>query len=159
MILGIVAVLLVISTVIMRWESTANDPSALSRLIEQKRAIGIILDHLVCGVGLGNYMIGIIGLGARIPVHNKFLLLTAETGLIGMLLYVLFWLFIFKLGLKRLRELTGMERSVALGILSAMVGTFINMQVDMYYLAGPGELALFILGGILAAISKKSYAL
>ena len=60
--------------------------SALSRILQARTAMDIIRDHPVLGVGLNNYTLtSLLVLGREPVVHNAYLLIAAETGLLGLL--------------------------------------------------------------------------
>lgn len=67
-----------------------TDPSSLAKRVELlKNSLGIITSRPVFGVGLGNYLVAQNAYPSRFttfinqPVHNIFLLITSEVGLIG----------------------------------------------------------------------------
>jgi len=68
----------------------------------------IILDNMWLGVGLGNYHNELLNEQSNLktyeaqPVHNVFLLMWAEIGLWGLLFFLYFVLYLFKINIKKL---------------------------------------------------------
>lgn len=94
------------SHVINRFQSTfdRNDSSATERLHIWRAAIEMIKEHPIAGVGKGNW--GKVAKEVYFPrfdriwqptesayvnAHNVYLSILAETGIIGLLLFILFW--------------------------------------------------------------------
>lgn len=83
---------------------STNDGSVNQRLRYYKQSINHIKENILFGTGLGNWKIESINYdkndieGFIVPyhAHNDFLQITAETGIIGLLLYGLFLFYSFK---------------------------------------------------------------
>jgi O-antigen ligase len=120
------------------------------RLSQFRQAGAMIVDNPITGVGLGNYVdvMGHYGPTLPFPVHNKFLLVTAETGIPGGCLYIALWLsslVVFARGALRLR---GPDALFCAGAAAALFATLVNMNADVYSTAAAPELALFLVTGL-----------
>lgn len=129
---------------------TAEMEGDAGRLPQFKQAAAMIMANPVFGVGLGNYVetMGRYGPMLPYPVHNKFLLVTAETGIPGGMLYLTLWvstLFVFVRGAGREPSGRGV---IFAGAAAAVLGTLINMTTDVYGTGGAPELTLFIVTGL-----------
>ena len=65
--------------------------------------------------------------------HNIYLNVAAETGLIGLGLYLLLWISIFGLTFRTIRRAHGVERAIAIGLLGTWVYLGTHMLVDNLY--------------------------
>jgi O-antigen ligase len=137
---------------------TSNDRgSANSRIILAKTALAIIKDHPLLGVGLNNYMLAMFlydPSNFRLLVHNVYLLITAETGLLGGATFILLlasalincWrIFI--------RSKDDTLSALSIGLFSAITAIAIHGLVD-YDLIGDGRLSsqFWLLIAMVAAI-------
>lgn len=85
-------------------ETIESDYAAHSRVLQDKYSIDLIKLHPLTGVGIGNFMSAKVKMLGLDPVskdtmmvsHNSYLGLAAETGLIGLLLYILIILYSFR---------------------------------------------------------------
>jgi O-antigen ligase len=120
------------------------------RLPQFKQALEMIVHNPLFGVGLGNYVetMGRYGPKLPYPVHNKFLLVTAETGVPGGLLYLSLWIFTLTVFVRRAKEGSGEGAIFFVGGAAGILGTLINMNTDVYSTGGAPELALFLLAGL-----------
>jgi O-antigen ligase len=121
-----------------------------SRLPQLKQALEMIVHNPLFGVGLGDYVetMGQHGPKLPYPVHNKFLLVTAETGIPGGLLYLALWTCVLVVFVRRARGGARSGRIYAVACAAAVIGTLINMNTDVYSTGGAPELALFLLAGL-----------
>jgi putative inorganic carbon (hco3(-)) transporter len=65
--------------------------------------------------------------------HNIYLNVAAETGVIGLSLYLLLWISIFVLTFRTIRRAYGVERAMAVGLLGTWVYLGTHMLVDNLY--------------------------
>jgi putative inorganic carbon (HCO3(-)) transporter len=65
--------------------------------------------------------------------HNIYLNVAAETGLIGLGLYLLLWISIFVLTFRTIRHAHGVERAIAIGLMGTWVYLGTHMLVDNLY--------------------------
>lgn len=113
--------------------------AVLERLAFWQSAREMARQHLWLGVGLGNY-------AAAYPAfalinwthslghaHNYYLNLLAETGVIGLSVYVLLWSVIIGLNVRLLNRLEWPQRGLALGLLAAWLGLSVHHMLDNLY--------------------------
>lgn len=120
---------------------TADDKSsAESRWPLMRTAMLMIRDHPIIGVGPNNYGEVMKDYGAiegdggqfTYTVHNKFLLVWAETGPGGLLSFVWFLAATIRLGWRGWKARHPWLSPVALGFTCALVGHVLHMQVDLF---------------------------
>ena len=86
-------------------DSTQSNLNANDRLGIWRKTITLIKDNPVKGVGTGNWKLNILSYGSAglswsagyyVPdrVHNVYLQTAAETGMVGAMLYIIFWILI-----------------------------------------------------------------
>lgn len=131
--------------------------AVLDRLAHWGAAVDMLRDHPWLGVGLGNYA-PVYPAYARLNwpnalghAHNIYLNFAAETGLIGLAAYLLFWAAVIALTLRNLGRTQGLERGLMLGLLGAWVHLSVHNLVDNLYVNGV-YLHIGALLGLLTAI-------
>jgi O-antigen ligase len=131
-------------------ESAYELEGEAGRLPQMKQAIAMISHRPLMGVGLGNYVEQMGGYGPTLPypVHNKLLLVTAETGIPGGVLYLALWMFALAFFVKQASRGTLIEGAFYVGGAAAILGTLLNMNTDVYSTGGAPELGLFLLTGM-----------
>ncbi len=123
-------------------EITERNFAVIERLAHWYAAIGMFADRPWLGVGVGNY--AAVYPAYKIPpwddplghAHNIFLNVAAETGLVGLVAYVLFWLAAFRLTWQAVRATEGVWRGIAVGALGSFVHLSVHNLVDNLYVAG-----------------------
>lgn len=76
--------------------------SSQERILSYKESFGIIKQNWLLGVGAGNYVLALYNKNPQFksynyqPVHNLFLLIWAELGFIGLLIFILFLFYTIK---------------------------------------------------------------
>ncbi|MDQ7029783.1 MAG: O-antigen ligase family protein [Ardenticatenia bacterium] len=123
-------------------EITDRNFAVIERLAHWYAAVGMFADHPWLGVGVGNY--AAVYPAYKLPpwddplghAHNIFLNVAAETGLVGLLAYVLFWLAAFRLTWLAVRTTDGVWRGIAVGALGSFVHLSVHNLVDNLYVAG-----------------------
>jgi len=151
-------------------------PWAVSRIIERfasapvellevrfeqfRVALSIWGDHLALGFGIGNYMVALRGYSVtgavELPVHNAFLWLAAETGIIGAVCFFLIALFaaLDFAGALRRRDLGGV---IAMAGLTATVAYVLDGLTDPLF-REPNVFTIFWLNaGIAAALMRQAW--
>ncbi|HEY1409156.1 MAG TPA: O-antigen ligase family protein [Promineifilum sp.] len=113
--------------------------AVIERLAHWQAAVGMTRDNLWTGVGFGNYAAAYPGYDllnfpdALGHAHNYYLNLLAETGLPGLVAYLIFWLAIAAQTIRMIRLLAWPERGVAVGLLAAWVALATHHLVDKLY--------------------------
>jgi putative inorganic carbon (HCO3(-)) transporter len=133
--------------------------SAHSRVPLMMMAWQIINDRPTLGVGANNYT---QALAPRTPefgnewlftVHNQYLLVWAETGVVGLATYLWFLLSTIRRGWQAWKRADPVLAPLALGFTAALMGQMIHMQVDMY-ISRPQVQLLFVVGALIGVMSR-----
>jgi putative inorganic carbon (HCO3(-)) transporter len=119
--------------------------SAESRIPLMKLAFRIIEDNPVFGVGSNNFQF--------YAVHNKYLLVLAETGIGGFLAYLAFLLGTLRKGWRcwKLNDL--LLSPIALGFMAALAGHMVQMGVEVFR-GRPITQLVWLVAGLLAAMYR-----
>lgn len=93
--------------------------------------------------------------GTRVPmvVHNLYLLLLAETGILGLGAFVLFLLKALGSGVRAIRSSGGAVRNASLGLLIGMVGVLGHMMTDFTLWFEPVLFSFALVAGMLNNVS------
>jgi putative inorganic carbon (hco3(-)) transporter len=111
----------------------------LERLAYWQSGLDMARDYPWLGVGIGNYEPAYADYAllnwpyALGHAHNYYINLLAETGIIGLFGYMLFWCIIIGYTIGISRRLEWPWRGVALGLLAAWVGLGVHHLVDKLY--------------------------
>jgi O-antigen ligase len=123
-------------------EVTDANFAAVERLAHWGAALDMWRDHIWLGVGFGNYaaVYPAYAIGRWLDplghAHNYYLNVAAESGLIGLLAFGLFWLSAFGLGWGAVRHSQGLWRAVAAGGLGVLVHVNTHNLVDNLFVQG-----------------------
>jgi O-antigen ligase len=113
--------------------------AVIERLAHWQAAVGMIEAQPWTGVGFSNYQPVYEQyrlLNWPLPLghaHNIYLNVAAETGLPGLLAYVVLWIAIFAQTIRALRIQSGVRRGLALGLLGAWVHLSVHHLFDNLY--------------------------
>jgi O-antigen ligase len=148
----------------------ADNRSTQSRLLLAEQALLIVQRNPIDGVGLGAYtwaaQRNLPDSYGRVPesfrdmllkgvVHNKYLLTAAETGIIGLLLF----LNVFRRSMSALWRADfradPVREVVALGTLSGLVAVLVTFIVEHSYLGVPIETAWVAMGAAAALTTRQ----
>ncbi len=111
----------------------------IERQAHWQAAINMLTDRPWTGVGFSNYQPVYEQyrlLNWPMPLghaHNIYLNVAAETGFIGLALYLLLWISIFAVTFRTIRRAQGFERAIAIGLMGAWVYLGTHMLVDNLY--------------------------
>lgn len=127
---------------VRRLTLTEANFSVVERLAHWQAAIDMWSEKLWFGQGVGNY--ATVYPRFLIPpwndplghAHNIYLNALAETGLVGLLAYLLFWGAALLLSLRAVRRSRGLWRGVALGITAAMIHLHVHNFFDNLFVHG-----------------------
>lgn len=115
--------------------------AAYSRIPMMKTALNIIAHHPLLGIGINNYAESMISYDVTghsfslyRPVHNLFLLIAAETGIFGLMLFLWLLTRAILMGLKMLKSLEGIKAGIVVGIIAGLIGFIVHAQVDFVLL-------------------------
>jgi putative inorganic carbon (HCO3(-)) transporter len=145
--------------------TSSDQGSAYSRVIQARTALAIIQSHPLWGVGLNNYSLFSFGrdLGTfavwRVTpiVHNVFLLIGAETGLLGLIAFLVFLVALLAQAWQIINRAPDDTVWVAgVGVLAAIVALAVHSMVD-YALLGSLQVVtqFWLLAGLCAALSQR----
>ncbi len=140
--------------------------AAEARIPLMQGAWTIIADHPVIGAGMNNYLLAVeqydpthslAQYDARGVVHNSFLLITADTGLLGFVAFV--WL-LAALGWRALKFVlshrTGWVAALLIGLVAGESHLIIHSMVDFVLLADNQLFVLFwILAGLMVGMTAQ----
>lgn len=104
--------------------------SAIERLYLYQEAIRLWLDSPILGVGTGGFGLATTGIDERLYPHNIILELGAETGLVGVLIFVIMVWAGFSVGSNGLRNRTGFGRTTARYLLAAGCFALVNAMIS-----------------------------
>ena len=136
------------------------------RLYLQEIAMNVIEAHPIIGIGLGTYAYGFRAYVSAefedkwlFVVHNVYLLRAAETGVLGMLTFIVWLLAGWRLAIRCMSSPTPLHARLGLGCLAG----FIAMSFQFYLDTGSGfsqhALYWFLLGTLMATRSLDQEAL
>jgi len=133
--------------------------SAQSRFPLMKTALAVIQDHPLLGVGPNNYTLAMRRYGAVYgkwgdwvyTVHNKFLLVWAETGLGGLIAFIWFMASTIRLGWKGWKAADPLLSPLAFGFTAALIGHVVHMQLDLFS-GRPQVQMLWVVAALVAVI-------
>jgi O-antigen ligase len=140
----------------------------LERLAHWQAARAMWRDNPWLGIGFGNYAVAYpaYAVGRWLDplghAHNYLLNIGAETGLVGITAYLIFWISVFGVLWRAIRHSDGLEHAAAIGGLGIMVHLHIHNLVDNLYVQGM-YLHIAIVLGLISIIyhhnNKKIYPL
>lgn len=123
-------------------EVTGENFALVERMAHWWAAYAMWLDSPWTGVGVGNYPVAYEVFrmpGWKEPLghaHNILLNVMAETGLVGLVTYVLLWGWVFFYGLWSLRRTRGFSRAVLVGALGGLLHLTVHNLFDNLYVHG-----------------------
>jgi O-antigen ligase len=139
-----------------------DNTAAVSRLPLISLSLTMIADHPLWGVGANNFAatldqyLTVDFANAWIStVHNRYLLVWAETGLVGLMAFLWFLASTLRRGLSIVRSSIRSFSLVAAGVVGGVVAGMIHMVVDMYH-QRPLIQLLWLFAGLLIGIQLAS---
>ena len=139
-----------------------DNGAAESRIPLMKLALRIIADNPILGVGSNNFSVAMnryLTGEFRSPnaflfiVHNKYLLIWAETGIVGLLAFLGFLLGALRKGSQCWKVQDPLFSPLALGFVAGISGHLMHMGVD-HFRNRPTQQLLWLLAGLLVAIHR-----
>lgn len=131
--------------------------AVIERLAHWQSALEMWRYHFWIGVGLGGYepaypRFALINWPLALGhAHNIYLNLLAETGLIGLTVYWLFWGVVFWQTWRATRRASGLARGVAVGLLGAWTHLSVHQLFDNLYVNNV-HILIGLMLGLLAAL-------
>ena len=123
--------------------------------------VRMFLTHPLTGVGLGNFgtaypMYQIAGAGDVKPAHNDYLQTAAETGVFGLLTFLLFWLYFgVRVARSILRESDRAERWFRAGLFASVTGFLMHSFVDFNFYNPSLAALVFVFAGLCFAVTPN----
>jgi O-antigen ligase len=120
-------------------ELTADNYAVVERVAHWQAATQMAEEHPWIGVGFGNYEVAYpsyrlidwpMALG---HAHNYYLNLLAETGIVGLLGYLIAWIWIFVISMGIWRRSQGLVRAWSIALLGIWVYIAVHSVVDKLY--------------------------
>jgi len=147
-----------------------DNMSTKSRRVMENIAIQVFYDKPISGVGFGNYppasekvwpknseLIGkdaVNSIAGKHYVHNGYLLILSETGIIGIVIWIIFFGNILLCGYRNIiRSKNSLHMSLSIGIFLALIGLLVNMSLE-HFRNNMLTLILWMCAGIILALSK-----
>jgi O-antigen ligase len=133
----------------------------IERQAHWQAALNMLSEHPWTGVGFSNYQPLYEQyrlLNWPMPLghaHNIYLNVAAETGLIGLGLYLLLWISVLVLTFRAIRRAQGFDRAAAVGLMGAWVYLGTHMLVDNLYVNNT-HLMIGALLGLLTVIPARA---
>jgi O-antigen ligase len=130
----------------------------IERQAHWQAALNMLTDYPWTGVGFSNYQPLYEQyrlLNWPMPLghaHNIYLNVAAETGIIGLGLYLVLWISVFAVTFRGTRRATGFDRAVAVGLMGAWVYLGTHMLVDNLYVNN-SHLMIGALFGVLSVVA------
>ena len=138
--------------------------SANSRIPLDRLAFRMIGDNLLLGVGANNFTVAMDQYATSEfrrewlwAVHNKYLLILAETGIGGLLAYLAFLLSTLRRGWQCWRLGDSQFAPLALGFVAGIAGHMVHQSVDLFR-DRPLQQLLWLSAGLLFAMHRISIA-
>jgi len=138
--------------------------SAESRIPLMKLAFRIIEDNPVLGVGVNNFTVVMdryltpeFRHSFLFAVHNKYLLVFSETGIIGLLAFLAFLLDALRKGWQCWAFQDRLLSPLALGIAAGIAGHMVHMNVDVFR-GRPTQQLVWLVAALLTAMHRMCAA-
>ncbi len=139
-----------------------REDAAMARLPLMKMAWLMIAANPFLGVGVNNYAMNIsnyiipeLSHGFVYVVHNKYLLVWAETGLGGILTFLGFLGLSIWRGYKNWTRDIGWLSILSMGIIAAIIGQMTHMMVEIFDARSQVQ-ALWLMAALITAISRMT---
>jgi putative inorganic carbon (HCO3(-)) transporter len=137
--------------------------ATVERLAHWQAAQDMWRDNLWVGIGFGNYaaIYPAYAVGRWLDplghAHNYILNLGAETGLVGAIVYLIFWIWVFGVSWQAVRATDGFDRAVVAGGIGTLIHLHTHNLVDNLYVQGM-YLHVAVVIGLIALIYLKTTA-
>ncbi len=112
--------------------------AAESRIWMMQTSFNIIKQNPLLGIGMNNYVERMAEFDKTgfnqsfyYPVHNQFLLIASETGILSLLLFLSALYYAMKMSFQAFKKSNGSLAGSALGVLSGFIGFIGHAQVDL----------------------------
>jgi O-antigen ligase len=123
-------------------EITDANFAVLERMAHWQSAVAMWTDHPWLGVGIGNYAVAYPAYALPLwpfalgHAHNYYLNLAAETGTLGLAVYIALWLAVLRAVWQAVKVSSGWDWGVAVGILGVVVHLTVHNLFDNLFVHG-----------------------
>lgn len=124
-------------------------------------AVELLEEHAWLGVGVNNFITHLAEFGPlygigiwREPVHNLFLLITVEAGIIGLVLWTIAHSLVLAKLISKLKQGRG-NSTILLLIILWLAMLLLSLTDHYWWTSQPGRLIWFVLVGVSLAITKE----
>lgn len=155
---GAAIVILALKDPIIARLASSDEGAAYARWPLMQIAGSMIAGQPFLGVGtnnfavhLGEYATGPLANEWLSTVHNRYLLIWAESGMFALISYLLFLGVTVRRGWLAYRRNDPFLSPIALGMMTAVVGFMVHMMVDIHNSGSPVEL-FFVIAALMAAM-------
>ncbi len=162
LVVGAILVVLVFQDLILTRLTASDDGAAFARWPLMKIAAGMIADQPLLGVGannfalnIGEYAVGPLAAEWLSTVHNRYLLLWAESGFFALLFYLAFLATTVRRAWRSYCRNDAALSPLALGLMAGVLGFMTHMSVDLLRSGPPAEL-FWIVAALIAVIDRMS---
>jgi len=137
--------------------------SLVERIAHWQAGLGMANAHPWLGVGIGNYDAAyehfrLLNWKASLGhAHNIYINTLAETGLLGLTAYLIFWFVVGAYTVNQIARLSGWQRGLALGLLGVWAHISVHHLVDNLYVNNL-HLYLGVCFALLASLPSLNYA-
>jgi putative inorganic carbon (HCO3(-)) transporter len=138
--------------------------SAESRIPLMNLALRITEDHPLLGVGVNNFTVAMgpyltseFREGFLFAVHNKYLLVLAETGIGGLIAFLAFFAGTVRKGWQCWNLRDPLLSPLALGFAAGIAGHMVHMTVDVFR-GRPTQQLIWLIAGLLVAMCRIGMA-
>lgn len=125
-------------------------PTFYDRLRLMSRAWEVVQAHPLAGIGAGNYFV----LVDRMLVHNVYLLIAAEMGLVGLVLFLGCFLIVIRKAWAGIASYDELLSGVAVGGVAALLGYAVNMMVDINHQMSAIMSLFWVIAGLAVATGR-----
>lgn len=142
-------------------DAHAGNYAVIERLAHWQAAVDMARDHPVFGVGLGNYSVRYAEyrlINWQLPLghaHNTYLNLLAETGLVGLLAYLAYWVYMLRICWSLRGHPDSFARSLGVGLLGCWVYLAAHSFFD-YLFVNTLFLHIGVLLGVQAILHRQT---
>ncbi|HEX2232441.1 MAG TPA: O-antigen ligase family protein [Thermoleophilaceae bacterium] len=144
---------------------TSGEGAALSRVPLMDLAVQVVSDYPVLGVGANNFASVVTDYAGPefsrdwiYTVHNKYLLVASETGLLALAAFVWFLVAVLRRAAAVWRFGDRWAAPVAIALTAALCGQIVNMAVDLYNNRAELQLLMVVCGLVIALNAFASRA-
>lgn len=138
-----------------------SEETLSSRVDLNEVAFGMIAAHPVTGIGvntftevMGDYDTSGVTVYFPEPVHNVYLLIAAETGLVGLAMFLALVAFVYRAGLQTLRRGSRFTSAAMIGLLAGLTAILVSNLIDVHLKTDVLFALFWVYVGVIVAIRQ-----